>query len=219
MHQYFIKTPWIARMLFPFYTWRMATDQKEVFLTFDDGPHPRITPWVLDLLKSFNAKATFFCIGKNVKQYPEIYSRILMEGHAVGNHTYHHLNGWKVESKAYLEDICRAADLIESNLFRPPYGRIKLKQAKQIAGALKRSSARVIMWDVLSADFDQSITKEQCLDNVISNYTAGSVIVFHDSEKAFAHLQFVLPKVLEQLRGEGYICRKIEYITEESVNN
>jgi len=219
MYQYFIKTPWIAKRFFPNYVWNIATNKKEVYLTFDDGPHPVITPWVLDQLRSYNAKASFFCIGDNVKKFPWVYNQIVEEGHAVGNHTYHHLNGWKVNTKTYLDDIIAASALVKTNLFRPPYGRIRSTQARQMATALKHENAKVIMWDVLSADFDPAITKEKCLQNVVRNYTAGSIIVFHDSEKAFAHLQFVLPQVLDHLHKENYICRKIECITGEHINN
>ncbi|MGN6402780.1 MAG: polysaccharide deacetylase family protein [Flavisolibacter sp.] len=212
MHKYFIKTPWIAKQLFSSYVWNIDTTEKEIYLTFDDGPHPAITPWVLEQLRQYGAKASFFCIGNNVHQHPKIYQQILEEGHAVGNHTYHHLNGWKTDEKKYLEDVTQAAALIETNLFRPPYGRIKSKQAKQISMALNHNNVKVIMWDVLSADFDQSITKEECLQNVLDNFSEGSIVVFHDSEKAFPHLQFVLPKVLAHLQKEGYICRKIEYV-------
>jgi peptidoglycan/xylan/chitin deacetylase (PgdA/CDA1 family) len=212
MHKYFIKTPWIVKQVFSSYAWSIDTNEKEVYLTFDDGPHPTITPWVLEQLKTYNAKASFFCIGNNVKQYPAIYKQIVEDGHTVGNHTYHHLNGWKVDTKKYLNDIAQASALIETNLFRPPYGRIKSKQAKQISIALNRDDAKVIMWDVLSADFDKNITKEECLQNVLENYSEGSIVVFHDSEKAFPHLQFVLPKVLAHLQQEGYTCRKIECV-------
>src|SRR5215211_765105 len=212
MHRYFIKTPWVAKYFFSDYIWSINTKEREVYLSFDDGPHPIITPWVLKQLSNYNAKATFFCVGNNVKQYPQIYKQIIEEGHAVGNHTYHHLNGWKVDSKKYLADVSAAAAVIDSNLFRPPYGRIKLKQAKQIAGALNQDKVKIIMWDVLSADFDQTISKEQCLENVLRYYGTGSIIVFHDSEKALAHLQYVLPKVLDHLHHKKYICRKIECI-------
>jgi peptidoglycan/xylan/chitin deacetylase (PgdA/CDA1 family) len=212
MHKYFIKTPWIDKQVFSSYAWSIDTNEKEVYLTFDDGPHPTITPWVLEQLKTYNAKASFFCIGNNVKQYSAIYKQIVEDGHTVGNHTYHHLNGWKVDTKKYLNDIAQASALIETNLFRPPYGRIKSKQAKQISIALNRDDAKVIMWDVLSADFDKNITKEECLQNVLENYSEGSIVVFHDSEKAFPHLQFVLPKVLAHLQQEGYTCRKIECV-------
>lgn len=211
MHQYFIKTPWMVRRFFSSYTWRIPTTEKAVYLSFDDGPHPIITPWVLDQLKQYQARASFFCVGNNVEQYPQIYQSILEQGHAVGNHTYHHMNGWKVSVSDYLEDIARAATLIKSDLFRPPYGRIRSKQAEQIKTVIG-ANAQIIMWDVLSADFDRTISKEACLDNVLSHLEAGSIIVFHDSEKAFPHLEYVLPKVLAHLQQEGYICRKLEYI-------
>lgn len=211
MHQYFIKTPWMVRRFFSSYTWRIPTTEKAVYLSFDDGPHPIITPWVLDQLKHYQARASFFCVGNNVEQYPQIYQSILEQGHAVGNHTYHHMNGWKVSVSDYLEDIARAATLIKSDLFRPPYGRIRSKQAEQIKTVIG-ANAQIIMWDVLSADFDRTISKEACLDNVLSHLEAGSIIVFHDSEKAFPHLEYVLPKVLAHLQQEGYICRKLEYI-------
>jgi peptidoglycan/xylan/chitin deacetylase (PgdA/CDA1 family) len=211
MHQYFIKTPWIAKQLFSSYVWSIDTKEREVYLTFDDGPHPTITPWVLDELKKYNARASFFCIGNNVRQYPAVYQRIREEGHAVGNHTYQHLNGWKAGTEKYLQDITNAAALIQSNLFRPPYGRIKTRQAKRITAALNDINARVIMWDVLSADFDRNITAQQCLENVLNNYCEGSIIVFHDSEKAFPHLQNVLPKILEHLQKENYRCRELRF--------
>lgn len=210
MHKYFIKTPWVAKKFFSSYIWDLPSNANEVYLTFDDGPHPTITPWVLDELKKYNACATFFCIGKNVEKHPAIYQRILIEGHAVGNHTYQHLNGWKTEDKNYLDDIAKAADLIKSNLFRPPYGRIKSSQAKKIAIAMQRPEVKIIMWDILSADFDSSFSPDQCLANVIENISGGSIIVFHDSEKAFDNLKYVLPRCLEVLQAGGFSFRKIE---------
>ena len=184
--------------------------EKEIYLTFDDGPHPLITNWVLDELKKYNALATFFCIGKNVQQFAECYNRILDEGHAVGNHTYTHLNGWKTNDKEYLADVVEAAKLIKSNLFRPPYGRIKTKQAKQIQTVLQPGNVKIIMWDVLSGDFDVSFSPQQCFSNVIENGLPGSIIVFHDSEKAFENLKYALPKLLNHLKAGGYSFKKIE---------
>jgi len=210
MHKYFIKTPWIVKKFFSSYIWNLTTNRNEVFLTFDDGPHPTITPWVLDQLKHYNAKATFFCIGNNVEKHPDVYRKILDEGHATGNHSYHHLNGWKTDDKNYIDDVSKAAQIIKSNLFRPPYGRIKNSQAKKIAGALQTNNQQIIMWDVLSADFDSSFSAGQCLNNVIENVSAGSIIVFHDSEKAFHNLKYALPKTLEHLNKEGFVFKKIE---------
>jgi peptidoglycan-N-acetylglucosamine deacetylase len=210
MHKYFIKIPWIVKRIFSSYVWTMPADENVVYLSFDDGPHPTITPWVLDQLKQFNAEATFFCIGNNVQKYPDVYRKVLDDGHAIGNHTYHHLNGWRTDDKKYLDDIAAASQLIKSNLFRPPHGRIRNSQAKKIADALQTNNAHIIMWDVLSADFDASFSPAQCLQNVLDNVSAGSIIVFHDSEKAFNNLKFVLPGTLKSLKEQGFICRKIE---------
>lgn len=203
MHRFFIKTPWWVKQLFPAYVWHLPAKGKEVYLTFDDGPHPGITPWVLDELRRFDAKATFFCVGSNVAKHPAVYNRILVEGHAVGNHTHTHCNGWKTDTTQYLADVAAAADYINSNLFRPPYGRIKKAQAAGIKTALKKESAKIILWDVLSADFDQNLPPQKCLRNVLKNTEAGSVIVFHDSEKAEKNLKYTLPKVLEELHNQG----------------
>jgi peptidoglycan-N-acetylglucosamine deacetylase len=208
MHRYFIYIPWIIKRIFSSYVWSIPTQKKEVFLTFDDGPHPEVTIWVLEQLKQYNALATFFCVGENVQQYPQVYARILAEGHAVGNHTQHHVNGWKVSTDAYIKDVKEAAQLIDSHLFRPPYGRIKKKQAVAVKEALK-PHAKIIMWDVLSADFDTAFTPEQCLKNVTRHARAGSVIVFHDSEKAAPNLKYALPKVLEDLNRKGYSFSRI----------
>ncbi len=212
MHRYFIKTPWLVKKFFPQFMWRMlATGKNEVYLTFDDGPHPQITPWVLDELKKHNALATFFCIGKNVAEHTEIYQRILDDGHAVGNHTHNHLNGWKVPIDEYLKNIEQAAQLIKSNLFRPPYGRIKMACASQLDEAM-HTNVHVIMWDVLSADFDIHFSPEKCLQHIINNVVPGSIVVFHDSEKAQRNLRYALPKTLEYLAEKGFLCSRIELL-------
>ncbi len=209
MHQYFIKTPWLIRKLFPAFVWKQPAKEKVVYLTFDDGPHPGITPWVLAELKKYNAAATFFCVGNNVVRFPDIYQRVLADGHAVGNHTYHHLNGWKTSLLPYLEDVVKASSVIDSHLFRPPYGRIKRKQAKALKNIIKKSNVKIVMWDVLSADFDNSISPETCADNVLKNVEPGSVVVFHDSEKAFPNLKYSLPFVLENLSKAGFRFEKL----------
>ncbi len=174
-----------------------------MYLTFDDGPHEAATPFVLDVLKQHDAKGSFFCIGKNVVAHPELYRRIREEGHAVGNHTYNHLNGWKTENDAYLEDVAKAAAVIDSGLFRPPYGRISRYQARHLSQAMDRE-AKLVMWSVLSGDFDPRISGEQCLRNVLRNVKPGSVVVFHDSAKAMPLLEYTLPRVCAFLVEKGY---------------
>ena len=161
-----------------------------------DGTHPEITPFVLNELKKYNALATFFCIGKNVLAYPDTYKHVLAESHTVGNHTQNHLDGWKTTNDIYLKDVAEASDYIDSNLFRPPYGKIRLFQARNLPAAMKGKKAKVVMWDILSADFDEKITDEQSLEFVTLQASKGSIVVFHDSEKAFGKLKYVLPKVL-----------------------
>lgn len=199
---YLKKTPWILKKIFPERVWNIKTDEKILYLTFDDGPHPEATLFVLEELKKYNAKATFFCIGKNVKEHFPIYQRIIEEGHKPGNHTFHHLNGWKTGDKKYLNDISEAAKIIDSDLFRPPYGRITKFQSKAISG--ERLQLKTIMWDVLSGDFDASVTDENCYLNVVNNSEAGSIIVFHDSAKAFTVLQYALPRILKYYSEKGF---------------
>lgn len=187
----------------------MPSSEKVVYLTFDDGPHPTITPWVLGELRRFNAEATFFCLGNNVSKYPETYRHISAEGHSIGNHTFQHLNGWKTKTEIYLNDVAAAAQVINSNLFRPPYGKITSVQANRTAKAMGVNNLKIIMWDVLSADFDTGISPGQCAKNVLENVEPGSIVVFHDSEKAFKNLEFALPLVLKTLEKDGYKFWKI----------
>lgn len=209
MKPYFIKTPWWLKRLYGAYTWDVKTKDKKVYLTFDDGPHAVATPFVLDELSKVSGKATFFCIGKNVLAEPALYRRILDEGHAAGNHTFSHLNGWKSSNKEYLADVIEAGKHIDSNLFRPPYGRIRSFQASNLATALKKDLVKVVMWDVLSADFDTSLTGEECLKNVVLNLRPGSIVVMHDSQKAWERLQVLLPLLLTYLKKEGYVLEKL----------
>jgi peptidoglycan/xylan/chitin deacetylase (PgdA/CDA1 family) len=209
MSRYFIKTPWLVKRLFSNYTWDAPAAGNAVYLTFDDGPHPTITPWVLDQLALAGAKASFFCIGKNVVQHQDIMARISTEGHAIGNHTHNHLNGWKTDTGTYLENIREASKHIHTSLFRPPYGRIRRAQARAIPRALDDLQAQVVMWDVLSADFDRNITPEQCMANVLLHTEPGSIIVFHDSEKAWPNLEKTLPIVLEEFKKRGYEMRAL----------
>ncbi len=207
--KYLVKTPWIVKKIYPDYLWSVDTKEKELYLTFDDGPHPVVTSFVLSQLKQHDALATFFCIGKNVVAYPETYKQILDEGHAVGNHTFNHLNGWKTKNDIYLKDIANASHYIDSNLFRPCYGRITSFQAKNLKPVMKGREPTIVMWDVLSADFDQFITPENCLANVILKSVPGSIIVFHDSEKAFPRLEYALPRVLNYFAEKGYSFKSL----------
>ena len=210
MKFYWIKTNWIIKKLFSNYTWDVSNTGKTVYLTFDDGPIPEITEWVLDELRNHNVKATFFCIGANIEKNPEIFKRIIREGHSVGNHTFNHLNGWETSTNAYLENVKAYEDIKEkttdynsnSKIFRPPYGKLKTAQSK----AIRKLGYKIIMWDVLSADFDTTLSKEQCLDNVLPNIKPGSIIVFHDSLKAFKNLEYVLPKTLAFLKENKFNC-------------
>ncbi len=196
---YFVKTPKVIQSLFPNFTWKIPSSKKVVYLTFDDGPIPQVTPWVLEQLAMFNAKATFFCVGGNVQKHPEIFKQVLDAGHTVGNHTHNHANGWVTDNIEYFHNVRHCARVVDSVLFRPPYGRLKTKQAQFL-----QRHYRIVMWDVLSGDFDPTISKEKCLDNVLNNVENGSIVVFHDSLKAQENLEYVLPKVLEELASKGY---------------
>ena len=189
--------PSLIQILIPWYTWKVKTKDKLVFLTFDDGPHPEITPWVLHELGKFEALATFFCVGENVKKYPEVYEKIIGAGHSTGNHTFHHLNGFKTKTKAYIKNIDLAANYIKSNLFRPPYGRIGLRQT------LLLRDYKIIMWNRLSCDFEKYLNIEESL-SAMKNIENGSILVFHDSEKAFNNLQLLLPKLLDFYHQNGF---------------
>lgn len=206
---YLVKTPQIIQNLFPNFTWKIPSHEKVLYLTFDDGPIPEVTPWVLQQLEAFQAKATFFCVGDNVKKHREVFHQVVDAGHSVGNHTFNHLSGWACENIPYFHNVRRCARLVESNLFRPPYGRLKPKQSQFL-----QRHYRIVMWDVLSGDFDAKISKEQCLENVIANAGKGSIVVFHDSLKAKEKLQYVLPKVLKHYSEKGF---HFEAMTEHDV--
>ena len=197
--------PRMVTWLFPNRVWQISTAQKEIFLSFDDGPHPRITPMVLDMLAAHGAKASFFCIGDRVKRFPGIYQRILDEGHAIGNHTFHHLNGWKTNDAEYLTNITEAALCIDSRLFRPPYGRIKGSQARAIVA----KGFKTIMWTVLSGDYDAKLNPAQCANRVLDNIAPGCIYLFHDAEKAEKNMLFALEKLLEACKIQGFRCEKI----------
>lgn len=191
--------PLLYRMLFPETVWRIPMKHKAMFLTFDDGPIPEVTPWVLDLLDKYNIKATFFCVGDNVRKYPDTFREVVTRGHSVGNHTMHHLQGSKVKTSRYVEDIAEAHALIESPLFRPPHGLIRWKQAAAI-----KDNMRIIMYDLVTRDYSKKLNGEQVLDNVRRLCRNGSIVVFHDSLKAEKNLQYALPRAIEWLQENGY---------------
>jgi len=196
---YLVKTPQFIQNLFPNFTWRIPTKEKVLYLTFDDGPIPEVTSWVLDQLDAFKAKATFFCVGDNVQKHPALFQTLARKGHAVGNHTLNHLNGWASDNIPYFHNVRHCANLVDTELFRPPYGRLKPKQAQFL-----QRHYRVVMWDVLSGDFDASLTPDRCFKNVTDNAGPGSIVVFHDSLKAQERLTYVLPKVLDYFSERGF---------------
>jgi len=207
MSFYWVKTNTFIKKIFSKYCWDIPNNEKKIYLTFDDGPTPEITDWVLNELKKHEVKATFFCIGKNIDSNPELFQKIKNGNHSIGNHTMNHINGWKSETSEYIRNVIKCAEILsqkyitKSLLFRPPYGKIKKEQSK----ILRKLGYKIIMWDVLSADFDPAITPEKCLKNVIRNVRSGSVIVFHDSIKASQNLKFALPRTLSFLKEKGYV--------------
>ena len=195
----------LLQFLFPSLTWRIKTKAKVLYLTFDDGPIPEVTPWVLEQLENYNAKATFFCIGDNVKKHPAIYQSISLKGHAIGNHTFTHLNAWRTDNIQYLEDTRLARQVIDSRLFRPPYGKI----TPALIQSLKKEY-KIIMWDVLSYDFDIRFNGKSCMEKVIRHARPGSIIVFHDSIKAVDRLKQALPDILKHYSAKGYTFEKLQ---------
>ncbi len=199
-----LKPPKFLRRLMPDLIWEIE-DPDSLFLTFDDGPTPGITEWILATLDKYNAKATFFLLGRNVELYPELYRQIVEAGHAVGNHTYSHQRGWKMSLERYVEDVEFGSTYIDSNLFRPPYAQITPSQARFLGRRYK-----LVMWDVLSRDYSNKVSPKGCLQNVTKYLEAGSVVVFHDSEKSFRNMSYALPRTLEHATKLGLKCRKIE---------
>lgn len=225
--------PKLIQRLYPERIWAFSNSGNTVYLTFDDGPIPEITSWVLDLLKERNAKATFFCIGDNIRKNPKTFQKILLEGHSIGNHTFNHLNGWKTKTSEYVENVEKAGREMldaarrlreerrpkeinsefstdesqdqDSQIFRPPYGKITSKQARN----LQRKGFKIVMWNIISYDFDSNISEEQCLSNVLNYLKPGSIVVFHDSLKAEKNLRYVLPKVLDFISERGWKCERI----------
>lgn len=195
----FPRTPAIVTAFPSHLVWKFSRSERKLYLTFDDGPTPEVTEKILEILQGYRAKATFFCLGKNVSLYPGLYEKILLHGHKTGNHTYNHLNGWKTLNSKYFADIDRASELINSRLFRPPYGKIRSSQIFRL-----KKDFRIIMWEILSGDYNCRISPEKCAHNVISKALPGSVIVFHDSLKAKNNMFYALPKVLEHFGNLGF---------------
>jgi len=199
---YLVKTPWLLKKLYPQLVWDAPKDSRCIYLTFDDGPIPIVTPFVLNILKQYNARATFFCIGDNVTKHPDVFEQVKNAGHAIGNHTYNHLKGWDTEDPTYLENFLKANEQLNTNLFRPPYGRIRRSQIKLLKQ--HNPQLKIMMWNVLSGDFDVNLKPERCLKNIIKNTQSGDIVLFHDSLKAFDRLEYALPKAMEHWAGLGY---------------
>lgn len=200
-----IRPPRIIKKLYPDFIWRIEDDPDGVFLTFDDGPTPGITEWILSTLRKYNAKATFFVLGKNVELYPDLHQMILQEGHKVGNHTYSHQKGWGMPLERYLEDVDCAHGLVQSELFRPPYAQVTPSQMRMVARNYK-----IVMWDIVSRDYNPKLSPQSCLEGVVKHIRPGSIIVFHDSQKSFRNMSYALPRVLEKIREMGLRCKILE---------
>ncbi len=200
------KSPAIIKKYYSQLTWDIPNTENKIFLTFDDGPIPEVTEWVLGVLKQYNIKATFFCIGHNIEKHPQVFEKVKQGGHAIGNHSYHHLSGWDTDDEAYLRNIAKCQLLTNTSLLRPPYGRIKKTQISSLVRSYK-----IIMWDVLSGDFDPKTTPEKCYNNVIKNTKPGSIIVFHDSVKASKNLKQTLPKAIKYLLEKGFVFDTLKF--------
>lgn len=215
MNIMWVKTNRLVKWIFSKYIWEIKNSENKIYLTFDDGPIPEVTEWVLDVLKKQDIKATFFCIGDNIRKNPEVFRKVINGGHSIGNHTFNHLKGWGSSTKNYIENALLCENEIaekydfgnqKSKIFRPPYGKIKFSQSK----ILRKMGYKIIMWDVLSVDWDKEISPEQCLDNMIKNTVSGSIIACHDSSKAFKNLEYALPKAIEYLKNKGFVFERID---------
>lgn len=207
---YLVKSPLLLKWFYSALIWNKSRSKKIVYLTFDDGPIPNVTDFVLNTLKSFNAKATFFCIGDNITKHPEVFERVKNAGHAIGNHTFNHLKGWKTDDETYIANFLKCQQLTQTPLFRPPYGQIKKSQISKLKAvynsqfSIHHTPLQIIMWDVISYDFNSKLSSTKCFENVIKHSKNGSIIVFHDSLKAFDRLQYALPQTLKYFSEKGY---------------
>lgn len=198
-------TPRLVQALLPGYTWRMPDlAEPTIYLTFDDGPIPEVTPWVLDSLRAYGAHATFFCVGENAERHPDLLKQVLAEGHSVGNHTFNHLNGWKTSTLTYAHNVRRCARAVPSRLFRPPYGKLRPQQSVWL-----RRHFQIVMWDVLSGDYDTQFSPQQCLRHVTHHARPGSIVLMHDSLKAERNLRQLLPAALQFFREKGWLMKSI----------
>lgn len=196
----FERPSFLLRNLYPKALWRLNTIEKRVVLTFDDGPIPEVTPWVLDILAKYNVKATFFMVGENIQKYPDVYKRVCEEGHSIGNHTFNHLKAWSTNKDVYFTNIAISSRNTPTKLFRPPYGQLYPWYIKE----LMRDFDKIVLWDVLSRDYDKSLSPEAVFNNVKNNVRAGSIVVFHDSVKSFTNLKYALPATIEYLQALNY---------------
>ena len=209
-----VKTNRFVKWIFRKYIWDIKNSENKIYLTFDDGPIPEVTEWVLETLKQQEVKATFFCIGDNIKKHPAIFQKVIESGHSIGNHTFNHLKGWNSRKEEYIKNTILCEEAInektknlnlKTKIFRPPYGKIKPSQSR----ILRKMGYKIIMWDVLSVDYDKEISPEQCLENIIKNTVPGSIIACHDSLKAFKNLEYALPKAIEYLKNKGFVFETI----------
>jgi peptidoglycan/xylan/chitin deacetylase (PgdA/CDA1 family) len=215
---YFNNAGWLLSALYPSLIWKKKPEEKIIYLTFDDGPIPDVTEYVLSELKKYSIKATFFCVGDNIRKHPEVFQKILREEHRIGNHTFNHLKGWKTDDDKYFENVQKCEEIIRSSLvssssylyenhsklFRPPYGLIKKSQIKEL-----NKEYEIVMWDVLTGDFDQKLSKKDCLNKALKFTRNGSIVIFHDSFKAKKNLSYVLPKYIEHYLALGYRFEKL----------
>ena len=205
----YYKTPSTLQRVFSSFVWKIPQEKPTIYLTFDDGPIPELTPWVVEMLREYKAKATFFCVGDNIQKHSAIFRNLVQEGHSIGNHTYSHLNAWKTDKKIYLQDIQKCQYEIEkrevkTRFFRPPYGKLNFYLRKEV-----EKNHQIVLWDVLSYDFDEQVSRETCLKNTLQNCENGSIIVFHDNIKATRNLIYTLPRLIEHFSEKGFTFDKL----------
>ena len=202
---YFVKTPKIIQYFFKDFVWKIPDTEKNIYITFDDGPHKEITTQVLDILNEYNAKATFFVLGKNAEKYPELIKQIRLSGHSIGSHAFSHINGWKQQTDNYLKDVEKSDQILNTPLFRPPFGKLKKMQANQL-----KKKYQLIYWTLMPGDFDEKVSGQQCLLRAIKNTKEGTIIVFHENEKAQENILYTLPLFLKHFSEKGFVFKSIK---------